>query len=256
MKTIKFFVALSMGLAMVACAPKGEAVETEEGEMPEKTASMYKATKGQVDTVSYLLGVNFGSMVKGYDFGDMNISQIVKGMKDMINSKGNFNDPSFVEQFKVNPEMMGAIINEYLQNRQMFVSLKNKEDGAAFLEKNAKKTGVQSTESGLQYIVVTPGSEDVKAGPVDTVKVYYKGTLIDGTVFDETKEDGEPATLELNHVIPGWTEGLQLVGEGGEIQLFIPSELAYGVNAPQGIGPNSVLIFNVKIVSVAKAIAE
>lgn len=256
MKTIKFFVALTMGLSMIACAPKGEAVETEEGAEPQKTASMYKATKGQVDTVSYLLGINFGSMIKGYNFGDLNLSQIIKGMKDMINSKGNFSDEDFVEQFKINPELMGGIINAYLQDRQMYISLKNKEDGEAFLAKNAGKPGVQTTESGLQYIIVTPGSEDVKAGPVDTVDVYYKGTLIDGTVFDEAKEDGQPTTLQLNHVIPGWTEGLQLVGEGGEIQLFIPSELAYGVSAPQEIGPNSVLVFNVKIVRVAKAITE
>ena len=119
---------------------------------------------------------------------------------------------------------------------------------------NKTKPGVEVTESGLQYKIIEAGNPDLKPGPSDTVKVLYKGTLLDGTVFDETKEGAEPVTMLLNRVIPGWTEGLQLVGEGGKIQLVIPAELAYGEGGNQGIEPNSTLIFDVDLVEVHKFI--
>lgn len=131
-------------------------------------------------------------------------------------------------------------------NHEAMVATKNKV-GREFLAENAKKEGVVVSDSGLQYIIEEAGS-DVKAGPKDTVKVNYKGTLLDGTVFDETK--GEPVQLMLNRVIPGWTEGIQLVGEGGKIKLFIPAELAYGERGQQGIEPNSTLLFDVEVVEV------
>ena len=118
---------------------------------------------------------------------------------------------------------------------------------------NKTKAGVETTESGLQYKILEMGNPDLKPGPTDTVKVRYKGTLLDGTVFDETKEDADPATLVLNRVIQGWQEGLQLVGEGGKIQLVIPSDLAYGERGTQGIEPNSTLLFDVDVVEVHKA---
>ena len=252
-----------MGLAVAACAPKADEAAVEEGAEPEVkeevkpavTSAAFKASKGQIDTVSYLLGLNFGSLIKGYNFGDVNFSQIQKGMKDMANSKGNFRDPDFAEQFKISPEIMNEFINDYLQNRQMYVSYKNKEEGEAFLKKNASKPGVQTTASGLQYIIIAAGSEDVKAGPVDTVEVYYKGTLIDGTVFDEAKAEKDPVKFALNRVVKGWGEGLQLVGEGGEIRLFVPAELGYGAQGNQNIEPNSTLIFDVQVVRVGKVAA-
>lgn len=125
-----------------------------------------------------------------------------------------------------------------------------REKGQAFLAENAKKPGVQQTPSGLQYIIVNPG-EGRSPKATDTVKVNYRGTLIDGTEFDSSYKRNEPIEFPLNGVIPGWTEGLQLVKEGGKIQLFIPSNLAYGPRGAGGvIGPDETLIFEVELLKV------
>jgi len=128
----------------------------------------------------------------------------------------------------------------------------NKTLGREFMEQNAQNDSVVQTKSGMQYIVVKEGN-GAKPGPEDTVTVHYTGKLIDGTVFDSSVERGEPATFPLNKVIPGWTEGLQLMSEGSEYRLFIPSELAYGSKgAGDQILPNSTLIFDVQLIKVTK----
>jgi len=124
------------------------------------------------------------------------------------------------------------------------------EKGSAFLAANAKKEGVQQTASGLQYKILSPGSGK-SPKTTDTVTVHYKGTLLDGTEFDSSYKRGEPASFPLNGVIAGWTEGLQLVKEGGKIQLFIPSTLAYGSRgAGDLIAPDEALIFEVELLKV------
>ena len=128
----------------------------------------------------------------------------------------------------------------------------NKTLGREFMEQNAKNDSVILTTSGLQYMVLKEGN-GAKPGPTDTVTVHYTGRLLDGTVFDSSVERGEPATFPLNKVIPGWTEGLQLMSEGSEYRLFIPSELAYGSRgAGEQILPNSTLIFDVQLIKVTK----
>ena len=128
----------------------------------------------------------------------------------------------------------------------------NKTIGREFLEENAKNDSVIQTESGLQYMVLKEGT-GAKPGPTDEVTVHYTGRLINGTVFDSSVERGEPATFPLNKVIPGWTEGLQLMSEGAKYRLFIPSELAYGEKgAGDQILPNSTLIFDVELIKVEK----
>ncbi|MBQ9577648.1 MAG: FKBP-type peptidyl-prolyl cis-trans isomerase [Muribaculaceae bacterium] len=128
----------------------------------------------------------------------------------------------------------------------------NKTLGREFMEQNAKNDSVVQTTSGLQYMVLKEGN-GTKPGPEDTVTVHYTGKLLDGTVFDSSVERGEPATFPLNQVIPGWTEGLQLMGEGAQYRLFIPSELAYGSKgAGDQILPNSTLIFDVELIKVIK----
>jgi FKBP-type peptidyl-prolyl cis-trans isomerase len=124
------------------------------------------------------------------------------------------------------------------------------EKGQAFLAENAGKPGVQQTASGLQYIIENPG-EGVAPKPTDTVKVNYRGTLIDGTEFDSSYKRNEPIEFPLNGVIRGWTEGLQLIKPGGKIRLFIPSNLAYGSRGAGGvIGPDETLIFDVELLEV------
>ena len=128
----------------------------------------------------------------------------------------------------------------------------NKTLGREFMEENANNDSVVQTESGLQYMVLKEGT-GAKPGPTDTVTVQYTGKLIDGTVFDNSVERGEPATFPLDKVIPGWTEGLQLMSEGSHYRLFIPSELAYGSKgAGDKILPNATLIFDVWLIGVDK----
>ena len=124
---------------------------------------------------------------------------------------------------------------------------KNLAEGKAFLEANAKKEGVKTTDSGLQYKVITEGSGDTPSAD-SVVEVDYKGTLIDGTVFDSSYAKGEPVQFPVNGVIKGWTEALQMMKEGAKWELYIPSDLAYGPGGAGGmIGPNATLIFEVEL---------
>ncbi|MFA0084779.1 peptidylprolyl isomerase [Vibrio sp. 10N.286.49.C2] len=126
----------------------------------------------------------------------------------------------------------------------------NLQQGQAFLQENAMKEGIQTTESGLQYEVLHKGEGTVHPSAKDKVKVHYHGTLIDGTVFDSSVERGTPISFGLNQVIKGWTEGLQLMSEGDKYRLFIPSNLAYGKGGSGPIPPASVLIFDVELIQI------
>ncbi|KZZ45380.1 peptidylprolyl isomerase [Thalassolituus sp. HI0120] len=125
----------------------------------------------------------------------------------------------------------------------------NKSKAKDFWTENASKEGVEQTRSGLQYLVLEEGSGNTPAA-TDMVKVHYHGTLLDGSVFDSSVDRGQPISFGLNQVIPGWTEGLQLMKEGGKTRLFIPSELAYGDRAAGTIPPGSLLIFDVELIEV------
>lgn len=128
----------------------------------------------------------------------------------------------------------------------------NKEKGEAYLAENAGKDGVQTTDSGLQYEVLEDSDGD-KPTAADQVTVHYRGTLLDGTEFDSSYSRGEPATFPLNGVIPGWTEGLQLMPVGSKYRFVIPSQLAYGERGAGGqIGPHSTLIFEVELLEIKK----
>lgn len=127
----------------------------------------------------------------------------------------------------------------------------NKAAGAAYLATNGKKAGISTTASGLQYEVVTKGTGTKNPAATDKVTVHYKGTTIDGKEFDSSYGRGEPITFGLNQVIPGWTEGVQLMTEGAKYRFYIPSELAYGENgAGAAIGANETLIFDVELIKI------
>jgi FKBP-type peptidyl-prolyl cis-trans isomerase len=182
---------------------------------------------------------------------DFNMNELKKGIADFLKAEGQPFDPGFEKQFKVNPNEMNEIINGYLTARQEYKAAVNHAKEEAFLAENAKNEGVQTTESGLQYKLVSAGA-DYKVQPQDTVWVSYKGTLIDGTVFDQN----DSTRFIANRVIKGWTEGLGLLGEGGEATLYIPAELAYGERGNRGIAPNSTLIFDVKVHKVGQFVEE
>ena len=232
MKFNKWFVALAMGLAVAACAPKAEeaAAEGEDVDQApvEKTAKDFVPSRQTVKDVSYLVGINFGSFIKGYNFGDLDYAQIRKGMEDFIHAKGNQRDPEFTDQFRVDPNTMNELFNQFLSDRRNFILYTNKEKEDKFLAANAKKAGVEVSASGLQYKIISEGN-DVK--PV-----------------------GDAAKLLLHRVVKGWQEGLGLIGEGGEIELYVPAKLGYGDNGqPQGgIEPGATLIFNVTLEKVGK----
>ena len=248
MKTIKLFAIAAISAAMLASCKATPDVDVE---MP---------SSDQVDSVSYLIGVNFGYFLKANNFAaklsDINMTAVKAGMNDFINAKGRMDSEEFKAGFKIDPDTMNDVFNEYIEKRNAYIAAVNAKEGESFLEKKYNEGGVEKTESGLLYEIIEDGDE-VKAGPADTVWCHYTGTLIDGTKFDGTEPDGEPARFTLDRVIKGWTEGMQLVGQGGKIKLYIPADLAYG-ERPMGstIKPNSTLIFDVEITKVGKKPVE
>lgn len=213
----------------------------------------------EIDSVSYLIGVNFGYFLKANNFAeklsDVNMAQIKKGMADFINAKGQMGTDEFNACFKINPDTMNVIFNSFITKRNAHLAAVNLKKGQDFLDNLYQKGGIEKTESGLLYEIIEDG-DDVKAGPADTVWCHYTGTLIDGTKFDGSDPEGEPVRFTLDRVIKGWTEGMQLVGQGGKIKLYIPAELAYGERAMGQIKPNSTLIFDVEITKVGKKPVE
>jgi FKBP-type peptidyl-prolyl cis-trans isomerase FklB len=143
-----------------------------------------------------------------------------------------------------------AAMGEHQRSSMTLLANKNKEEGDNFLKANGQKKGVITLESGLQYSVLQQG-EGATPKLDDRVRTHYHGTLIDGTVFDSTVESGEPASFGVGEVIPGWTDALRRMKVGDKWRLFIPSEMAYGVQgAPPDIGPNCVLIFDIELLSI------
>ena len=211
-------------------------------------------TKGALDSTSYLLGVNIGQMIKNNDFGDLNYNEFIKGIKDFVNAKGdNPQDSAFLAQFRINPMQMGEVIDGYLGKRKAYTAALNGEKATDFVEKfKAEHPEALTTESGIVYVIEEPGAEGTNAtSDRDTVWVNYKGTRIDGSVFDEN----ENINFTLNRVIKGWSEGMKLIGEGGKATLVIPGELAYGERGNRTIAPNSTLVFDVELLKVGKYVA-
>ncbi|GHT32731.1 peptidyl-prolyl cis-trans isomerase [Bacteroidia bacterium] len=200
-----------------------------------------------VDSASYAIGVingaGFRDQLKTLPGDPANIDALIAGFVTTL--KGDSSKQ------KLTVENAQTLVQEYLMNAQQKESDKLLAEGQKFLEENKTKSGVFTTESGLQYIVVTEGTGE-KPTANDRIKVHYTGSTLDGEVFDSS-EGGEPRTFGINQVIPGWTEGLQIMPVGSKYTFWIPSELAYG---SQGSGryikPNSVLKFDVELLGIEK----
>lgn len=204
--------------------------------------------KTDKDKVSYSIGINWGAQLSQAK-GKIDIDKVSQGLKDGFTG----------QQPKLTMEEMKQVITNFqmaMQKEQQEQMEKageaNKKAGEEFLAKNKKEKDVKTLPSGLQYKVIKKGTgESPKL--TDTVVTHYRGNLIDGKVFDSSYKRGQPATFPVNGVIKGWTEALQKMKVGGKWQLFIPSELAYGKNAPAAIGPNSVLIFELELLEIKKS---
>jgi FKBP-type peptidyl-prolyl cis-trans isomerase len=195
----------------------------------------------EVDTISYYLGVSIGNNFKNSPMKDLNIEALAKGLSDVVNGKDTISDINTVNM----------AINQYMRKCEAIESQKNLEDGEAFLARNKKRNEVITTVSGLQYEVIREGSGP-RPKETDTVTVHYHGTLLDGRVFDSSVDRNQPATFPLDRVIPGWTEGVQLMSVGSKYKFYVPANLAYGARPRPGgiIRPNMALIFEIELLSI------
>lgn len=197
-------------------------------------------SKSDVDSVSFMMGYSFGMSLGQGDFGALNINKIADGIKAAVSGKNEINQQQFYET-----------VNGFLEKRRAAMVEINAKEGEDFLASNAGKSGVETTESGLQYKVERNGNGVFPTSLLDTVVVNYEGCTLDGKVFDSSYERGETAEFPLGAVISGWGEGLQKIDEGGEITLWIPANLAYGERgAGSTIGPNKTLKFKVELITV------
>ena len=220
--------------------------ETAEAGQPAPVAEPRKASAAEM---GYFFGYSFGNMLKEGGTTDVDFEALSKGMADSMKGIA----PT------ISPEAQAAVAvevrekqNEVQRQRlemQNRVSNEQKMKGETFLAENASKAGVKTTASGLQYMHLVDGEGGMPTA-ADTVEVHYAGTLLDGTEFDSSIKRGKPASFGLGQVIPGWTEGLQLMRVGGKTRFFIPSDLAYGTGGTRGIPPNSVLIFDVELLTI------
>lgn len=223
------------------------------------TSSGLSAKSSEIDSVSYAFGINIGYSLSNVQIDGLNVDIIAKGISDVLknngeNAKTTSGDDALKsngENAKMTNEESLAIIEAFFKKMRDKALTRNLEEGAQFLEKNKAEEGVVTTESGLQYKVITAGTGP-KPAETDEVEVHYRGTLLSGDEFDSSYERGQTAKFKLNQVISGWTEGLQLVNEGSKVQFWIPSELAYGEQGGRGIEPNSTLIFEVELLKVNK----
>ena len=193
-----------------------------------------------MDKFSYAIGLGIGQNLLSMGAQGINVEDFAQAIADVLNRK----------ETAISHNEAREIVNKYFMELEEKMNAENIEKGKAFLAENAKKEGIVTLPSGLQYEVITEGNGK-KPSATDKVKCHYEGTLIDGTLFDSSIKRGQPAVFGVNQVIKGWVEALQLMSEGSKWRLFIPSELGYG--APQAgemIPPPSTLIFEVELIEV------
>lgn len=195
-----------------------------------------------MDKLSYAWGLAMGRQLKGMGVNNLDADTFRNGVMNAFDGT----EPAMpVEEAQ-------KLINDYLQELQDKAEKAARAEGEQFLSENGKKENVKTTASGLQYVVEKEGT-GAQPTAEDEVTVHYTGKLLNGQVFDSSVNRGEPATFPLNRVIPGWTEGVQLMKEGAKYTFFIPSDLAYGPQGvPGAIPPHSTLIFDVELIKVNK----
>jgi FKBP-type peptidyl-prolyl cis-trans isomerase len=196
----------------------------------------------------YMIGIDIGNSLKELGI-DVDYNALVWGIMDVLKQREHLISDSAMMALK--QEFSTEMQSKQMAKRQA-AGDKNQKDGEAYLSENKKKEGVITTASGLQYSVLTKGNGP-KPAATDVVKVNYKGTLVDGKEFDSSYKRGQPAEFQVNQVIPGWSEALQLMNVGSKYKLVIPPQLGYGDRgAGPDIGPNAVLVFEVELLEIVK----
>ncbi len=192
-----------------------------------------------MDKVSYALGMSIGNQLKQMNATELNVDRFAQAVKDVFAGNAELTDAEAQQAMQA-----------FFEQKAAEQASAAKGEGEAFLAENAKKAGVITTASGLQYEILKEGNGK-KPKATDKVECHYEGTLINGQVFDSSYQRGETATFGLNQVIAGWTEGLQLMQEGAKYRFYIPYTLGYGERgAGQSIPPFATLIFDVELVAV------
>ena len=248
--------AASLAVLASSCKPGDKAAADKSATTTDKTGA--KAIPGlptEKDQVSYMIGM---AMAKQLDAAkdEIDVDMIAKAIRTSL--AGQKKDLLLTDQQAAE---IAQAFGQKMQAKQMAKMIAdaktNQTAGEAFLAKNAKTPGVQTTASGLQYQVLTEG-KGAKPVATDTVRVQYKGTLLDGKTFDSSYDRGEPATFPLNQVVPGWQEGIALMPVGSKYKFWIPSKLGYGEKGTPGgpIPPNATLVFEVELLDIAKPVAK
>ena len=248
---------LAGALAATAQQPSSTAAAPASPITPPAPAEKKAATKGaavegetsQKSAQSYSLGLIWGEELRthGVTPDAISTARIAQGVRDAITGKVAVSDKD-----RANLKALAASASEASQKAAAKLGEANHKAAATFLAENGKKPGVTTTKSGLQYQELRAGSGDSPKAS-ESVVVNYRGTLLDGTEFDSSYKRGEPLTFQVDRVIPGWTEALQLMKPGAKWKLYIPPQLAYDLRSPPGIPPGSMLIFDVELMSVKPA---
>ncbi len=241
--------AIAAVLALSACdkqAAKADAAKPAAGESA-ADAGKFPGLPTEKEQISYAIGMAMGKQLAEIK-DEVNLDTVVKATRSQLAGEKLLLDD---EQAKGIFESFGQKMQAKQVAKMMADAKANLDSGAKFLAENGKKQGVVTTPSGLQYQVLSAG-EGAKPVASSGVKVHYKGSLLDGKTFDSSYDRGEPAVMPLQGVIPGWSEGLQLMPVGSKYKFWIPSTLAYGEQAPPTIGPNQVLVFEVELLEIVK----
>ncbi|WP_088322847.1 FKBP-type peptidyl-prolyl cis-trans isomerase [Polaribacter tangerinus] len=242
MRFLKSFAAVAITVSMFSCGNQLKEV---------------KSLETELDSVSYAVGLSMAGQLR-FNFKEVDKAVLVQGIINGLDSTN-----LLIKEDKIQA-ILGPYFNkkrEEMMKEQQAKAAKaaeakfgeNKKRGEEFLAENKTKSGIVTTESGLQYEVLKEGKGDKPAGPTTRVKVHYHGTNLDGKVFDSSVDRGTPAEFGLNEVITGWTEGLQLMNVGSKYKFYIPQELAYGAQERGAeIKPFSTLIFEVELLEIVK----
>ena len=249
MKSMPSFLPRASRLMPLACAVLGTLFLAGCGKDEKKTATAEKPAAGVAgittdeQKVSYGIGYNMGTGVADQKAFTVDQAALRAGLEDgLVKAKTRIAEAELQKSFEV--------VQQKAQAAAAIEGQKQSAEGAAFLEKNKKRSGVKTTASGLQYEVLKSAKGGKKPTATSTVEVAYHGTLIDGTVFDSSVERGDTATFALNEVVAGWTEGVQLMAVGDKFKFYVPANLGYGPRARGKIPANAVLIFEVELKAI------